>query len=130
MTPSPKDSQNQADPLSQSSLNVRQHCRELPFMPGTQLRQLLHQSEAQLVGCVLSLPDGRRYALQDAVRILGTARLETDPYGLTGVVLTVRQLLQRGFSLNVHQVALGRTLYDVEQGFLTQPLGNADTLAS
>jgi hypothetical protein len=70
--------------------------------------------------------------LTEAVRILGNASQETDPYGFTGLTESLAALLRRGFVLSDGRVALGRTVYDAEHGYLTQlvdgprPSGRAD----
>lgn len=110
--------------LTRSSIKAKGDFQERPFLASRQLQIMLKREQAVLDGTVLSLPDGRLFALQDAVRVLGHARQETDPYGLCGVVVAVRTMLQRGFSLNANQAALGRVLYDVEYGYLAQSLAD------
>ena len=108
--------------IARSALTAKDNLQERPFLAESQLQVMLDRRQAALSGTVLRLPDGRAFALQDAVRILGNARLETDPYGLCGVVVALRSMLRRGFSMDANQAALGRVLYDIEYGYLAQPL--------
>ncbi len=97
------------------------------FIAEDHLAMLLARGDAQRSGCLLRLRDGRLYALQDAARVLGNVRQETDPYGLTGSVDSVANLLRRGFVMNAERIALGRCVYDVEYGYVVQHIaGSAD----
>ena len=49
----------------------------------TRLRAHLELGEAVQTGYVLALNDGRRFALQEAVRVLGNISQDSDPYGFT-----------------------------------------------
>lgn len=77
-------------------------------------------------GALLKVRDGRRYVLTDALRILGRANGETDPYGLTGRVSTLRDLLGQGATLSASSIRLGPAIYDVELGFIARQLASAD----
>jgi hypothetical protein len=84
------------------------------------------QRGASRRGVVLRRPDGRRYALQHAVRIIGIHSHDTDPYGLIGTVDSIRALLERGFVMNAERVALGRSVYDAEYGYLAELVADPD----
>jgi len=96
------------------------------FVAEETLAKMIDQGEAQRDGCLLRLRDGRRFALREAVRILGHVSQETDPYGLTGHTETLAVLLERGFVVSAGRVALGRQVYDTERGYLAQRIGNPD----
>lgn len=74
------------------------------------------------VGALLTLSDGRRFALTDGLRILGRRNGDSDPYGLTGRVITLRSILRRGGLLSPDGVRLGAAIYDVAFGVLAEPL--------
>jgi hypothetical protein len=96
------------------------------FVPDELLASLVSSRHAERVGCVLRTRDGRRYALEDAVRVIGCARERTDPYGMIGIVESLGSLVRRGFVVSSRQIALNRVVYDVELGVLAHPLTDAD----
>lgn len=96
------------------------------FIPSHELSRWVDSGEAVQAGCILTTAAGRRYALQEAVRVLGNISQESDPYGFTGLVETVGTLLKRGFVMSAERIALGRSVYDVEYGWLVQPVEIAD----
>src|SRR5262245_26945449 len=75
---------------------------------------------------LLSLRDGRRYLIRDAVRVLGRRNGETDPYGFTGRVEPIRELLRQGAVAFADGIRLGPAVYDVEYGVVATPFGAAD----
>lgn len=90
------------------------------FVTEAAVAELVARRQLTRVGSVLRLRDGRFCVLTEAVRILGSASQETDPYGFTGLTESLASLLRRGFVLSDGRVALGRTIYDAEHGYLTQ----------
>jgi len=76
---------------------------------------------ATRVGATLSLCDGRRYVLRDAVRVIGRRNGDTDPYGFTGRVEALRDVVRRGATLSADALRLGPAVYDVEYGFIAAP---------
>jgi hypothetical protein len=73
---------------------------------------------ATRAGALLTVNDGRRYLLRDAVRVLGRRNGDTDPYGFTGRVDAIRELIKKGASLSPDALRLGPAVYDVEFGFV------------
>lgn len=73
---------------------------------------------ARRVGGLLALGDGRRYVLRDAVRVLGRRNGDTDPYGFTGSVEAMRELVRRGATISADALRLGPAVYDIEYGYL------------
>jgi hypothetical protein len=69
-------------------------------------------------GMLLTVHDGRRLLLRDAVRVLGRRNGDTDPYGFTGRVDPLREMIRRGASISVDALRLGPAVYDIEYGFL------------
>jgi len=96
------------------------------FVTDDQLRRWVASGQATRKGCRLSLRDGREYVLLEAVRVLGNTSSGTDPYGFTGRVDTVGAMLKRGFVMSAERIALGRRVYDVEYGWLAEPMADAD----
>jgi hypothetical protein len=97
------------------------------FVSEEQLRLIVARGLGHCDGCMLELCDGRRFAMLDAVRIIGHVTQETDPFGMIGMVLTLGSLLRRGFTLHAGRMMLGRHVWDLEHGFLLEALsGNPD----
>lgn len=96
------------------------------FLAEVTLTRMIEHGEVHRDGCLVRTRDGRRYALREAVRVLGHISQETDPYGLTGTTDTVASMLERGFVVSAGRVALGRQVYDTERGYLAQPIGDPD----
>jgi hypothetical protein len=99
------------------------------FVSEERLRLLVARGLGRCDGCLLELRDGRRFAMLDAVRIIGHVTQETDPFGMIGMVLTLGSLLRRGFTLSAGRMMLGRHVWDLEHGFLLEPMA-ADPDAS
>lgn len=96
------------------------------FLPDELLESLQAKGQAERVGCVLRTRDGRQFALEDAVRVLGCVGDRTDPYGMIGMVESLGALIRRGFVVTSARIALNRVAYDVELGVLAHPLAGAD----
>ena len=92
------------------------------FLPATELAVLARAGAVSVEGALLHGSDGRRYLLIDAVRVLGVVTRDTDPFGLIGSIVPLRQLLASGFAVTAGQMALGRVAYAVEQGVVCQAL--------
>jgi len=97
------------------------------FIGEDELAGMVDRGEVARAGCLLTARDGRLWALQEAVRVLGTVSHETDPYGLCGVVNTIGAMVKRGFVMSAERIALGRCIYDVEYGYIAQPINGADS---
>lgn len=69
-------------------------------------------------GVLLTLGDGRRLSLRDAVRVLGRRNGHTDPYGFTGRVAAIREMIRRGAAISGDSLRLGQAVYDIEYGYL------------
>jgi hypothetical protein len=96
------------------------------FLSEARLSALLAGGDAVASGALLRTADGRRWMLREAVRVLGLHGQDNDPYGITGTADTLRSLLARGFVMSSERIALGRRVYDVEYGYLPQPLSDPD----
>lgn len=88
------------------------------FVSETTVDAWVRSGVATRTGALLALADGRRYALRDGVRVIGRRNGDTDPYGFTGRVEALRELVRRGATLSADALRLGPAVYDVEYGFL------------
>ena len=77
-------------------------------------------------GAFLTLREGRRYILQDAARVLGRRNGETDPYGLTGKVESIRDFIKKGAIVTTDSIRVGPAIYDVDWGVIAFPAASAD----
>lgn len=66
--------------------------------------------------------DGRRFATVDGLRVLGRRNGESDPFGLTGRIMSLRSLLAKSAIVSGNGVRIGAVIYDVELGTLIEPL--------
>lgn len=86
------------------------------FVPEVQLEEWVRVGLAHREGARLHFKDGRTFGWSDALRVLGRRNGESDPYGLTGKVITLRSLIRRGALIANDGFRLGAALYDVEFG--------------
>jgi hypothetical protein len=98
------------------------------FLGDSVLDEWKRTGVATVSGSIMTLSDGRRFTLTDGLRILGRRNGDSDPYGLTGRILTLRSILRRGGLLSPDGVRLGAAIYDVGFGVITEPLLDADTV--
>lgn len=91
------------------------------FVPDAIVDGWTRSGAATRAGALLTLSDGRRYVLRDAVRVIGRRNGDTDPYGFTGRVEALRELLRRGVTLAADAIRLGPAAYDVEYGVIAAP---------
>jgi hypothetical protein len=96
------------------------------FVSDAVLDAWMRAGEVVRAGAVLSVRDGRRFLLQDALRILGLRNGEVDLYGVTGRVDAIRNLLRQGALLSSDGVRIGSAIYDVEYGVLAFPFASPD----
>jgi hypothetical protein len=96
------------------------------FVSDAQLDAWTRVGEAVRSLASLALADGRRYVLTDALRVLGRRNGETDPYGLTGRVVALRDVLRQGGALFTDALRVGAAIYDVEYGVLATEVRSAD----
>lgn len=92
------------------------------FVSDPTLEEWVRTGAARRDGALLTLSDGRRFAITDALRILGRRNGDSDPYGFTGRILALRSLIRRGALLSADGVRLGAVIYDIEFGSIAEPL--------
>ncbi len=88
------------------------------FVPEVTLDGWVRGGAVARAGGLLTTPDGRRFVLRDAIRVLGRRNGDTNPYGFTGKVEPIRELIRRGASISADALRLGPAVYDVEFGFV------------
>jgi hypothetical protein len=91
------------------------------FVPEAVIDGWVRAGAATRTNSVLATRDGRRFLLRDAVRVIGRRNADTDPYGLTGRVETIREFIRRGAYVSADAMRLGPAVYDIEYGFVTVP---------
>lgn len=91
------------------------------FLPDTTLQAWTRAAVLTREGSRL-LIDGRRFATVDGLRVLGRRNGESDPFGLTGRIMSLRALLARSAIVSGNGVRIGAVIYDVELGTIIEPL--------
>jgi len=95
------------------------------FLPDATVNGWVRSGVAARNGSTLSMRAGAELVLVDALRVLGRSDGESDPYGFTGKVLSLRALLDRGAIIHSNGFKLGAATYDVELGFIAQAVSHA-----
>lgn len=90
------------------------------FLPDATVEEWVRTGGATRDGAMLVLRDGRKFVLIDGLRILGRRNGDSDPYGFTGRILTLRALLKRGALLSPDGIRLGAAIYDVQFGSIAE----------
>lgn len=81
------------------------------------------EDRVKLEGNLMTLVnDGRAFRLEPAVRFLKVAGDGEDPHDLLGKVKTVAALEREGGEHYMNSVIVGDTAYDVQQGFVGDPV--------
>jgi hypothetical protein len=119
-------------------MNARQNRSSLPpalpgspllpadgFISDATLTVWLRTGVATRQGNAVSMRSGVDLILTDALRVLGRRDGESDPYGLTGRVMSLRSLIDHGATVHTNGIRIGTSTYDVELGFMFQPLRSA-----
>jgi hypothetical protein len=89
------------------------------FISDQRLADLLFQRRVMRVGRGLVEAEGRRYVLENAVRVVGRQdRQMSDPYGLAGTVEPFDELVRAGAQFTGRHMHLGSVVYRVERGVL------------
>jgi hypothetical protein len=89
---------------------------ETGFISEQQLADLLFRRRVRRVGPGVVASGGRQFAIREAVRVVGRADGHSDPYGLSGVVESMSDLVRAGAQLNGHMMLLGSVSYCIERG--------------
>lgn len=89
------------------------------FFPQQALDSWLEQGRIALVDDEMTLkPDGQRYRLSSAIRVLAEVAEGNDPHDLVGKVKTMEQIASMGGDHQSDSLVLGDNAYQVIEGFL------------
>jgi hypothetical protein len=81
------------------------------------------EQRVTLTGDIMTLADdGRSFKILPAVRFLRVAGEATDPNDLVNTVQDERALDEMGADHYMYSVILGETAYDVQPGFVGEPI--------
>ncbi|MFO0758560.1 MAG: hypothetical protein U0359_18855 [Byssovorax sp.] len=105
-------------PVSPRKVSAESCLTDGSFIAEATLGAFVRQGEIRREGAVVATPDGRRFVLQEAVRVLGRNNGASDPYGFTGQVDSIRELVKKGGAITGDTLRLGSAAYDVEYGFV------------
>ncbi|MEB2312175.1 MAG: hypothetical protein OZ921_04155 [Sorangiineae bacterium] len=95
------------------------------FFPQLALDQWLAEGRADITdGELVMRPEGRRYRVLEAVRVLTEVSGTPDPNELLGKVKTTAYLLELGAELLGDSMIIGDNAYEVVSGFLGTPVGS------
>ncbi|HLU65265.1 MAG TPA: hypothetical protein VKZ63_03280 [Kofleriaceae bacterium] len=84
------------------------------------------EQKVSLQGDVMTLTDdGRSFRIRPAVRFLRVAGDDPDPNELVDTVQDEKSLDEMGADHYMYSVILGETAYDVQPGFLGEPIPRA-----
>jgi hypothetical protein len=97
------------------------HIGEDAFVSEAAVAGWVRAGVATRAGALLTTNDGRAFLLRDAVRVLGRRNGDTDPYGFTGRVESIRDFIRNGASISTDALRLGQAVYDIEYGYLAAP---------
>ena len=101
------------------------------FFPQQALDSWLEQGRIALVDDEMTLkPDGQRYRLISAIRVLAEVAEGNDPHGLVGKVKTIEQIAALGGDHQADSLVLGDNAYQVIEGFLGDANEEADQAAA
>jgi hypothetical protein len=93
------------------------------FISGSKLEALTTANKVSIDDGVLNLTElGRSFRIEPAVRFLGVAGGEGDPHGLVGLVKSEEELATMGADHMATSVIFVDTAYEVQPGFLGEPL--------
>jgi hypothetical protein len=91
------------------------------------------EDRVRVDGDVMTLSgDGRSFKIKPAVRFLKVSGDSSDPNDFLGRVLTVQAIVEKGGEHYMDSVLLGDTAYDVQCGFIGEPMleAQADVTSS
>ncbi len=88
------------------------------FIGEQQLADLLFRRCVTRVGPGVVAAGGVRYAIHEAVKVIGRVDGQSDPYGLAGAVESMGELTRAGGHLSGRTLTLGSVRYRVERGVI------------
>ncbi|HNT00101.1 MAG TPA: hypothetical protein PLJ27_17315 [Polyangiaceae bacterium] len=118
--PSPHPSRFPSYPEDTNDTGVRQ--RTIFFQSVADIDARVRTQRASLDGALLTVANGSRFVLRDALRVLGSSKGH-DVFGMTGRIMPLSELLTMGATLSSSTLQIGNVHYEVQLGYLVQPLG-------
>jgi hypothetical protein len=107
-------------------VNIRARLAENPFVGESVVDAWARAGLVARTGASMASADGSRFLLCEAVRIIGLRSGDVDPYGLTGRVAGLRELVRQGATISSDGVRFGSCDYDAEFGFVAHLVASAD----
>jgi hypothetical protein len=93
------------------------------FISGSKLEALTTANKVSIVDGVLNLTElGRQFRIEPAVRFLTVSGGDGDPHGLVGLVKSEEELAGMGADHMATSVIYVDTAYEVQPGFVGEPL--------
>ncbi len=99
--------------------NVRR--RDSGFLAHSELEVWIRGRRARVQDGVLVLGD-KHFVMRDAVRILGPHGASNDLFGMTGRIVAIGELLSLGAALSASTLRFGTAEYDLQFGYILNPL--------
>jgi hypothetical protein len=100
--------------------------RDNPFVAEVVLDAWVRAGLVVRAGRSIVTREGQRWLLTDACRVLGPQNGDRDPYGLSGRVDALRELVRQGAVVFRESVRFGAVTYDIEFGYVAIPFASAD----
>jgi hypothetical protein len=114
-------------PFASKKLSAESCLGDGSFIAEATLGAFVRGGELRREGAIVATPSGRRFVLQEAVRVLGRNNGASDPYGFTGQVDSIRALVKKGGAITGDTLRLGPAVYDVEYGYLALLIAGGET---
>jgi hypothetical protein len=101
------------------------------FLPQAVLDRWIVEGKADVVDAILVLTGkGRRYRLEEAVRVLAEVPASADGKGLVGRVKPRAELERMGAEIIETSMLIGEEAYDVDPGWTAVPVRGADGMGT
>ena len=88
------------------------------FIAEQRLADLLFRRRIRRAGRGVITADGIVYDLYEGVRVVGPSHGQSDPYGLTGTVEHMTDLVRAGASLSAGSMHIGSASYQIVRGVI------------
>jgi hypothetical protein len=99
------------------------------FIDDQGLADLLFRKRIHRAGRGQLICDGQVYDLHEAVRVVRPEHNQSDPYGLSGVVERLDELLRAGASVGPATMYLGSATYQIVRGVIAVPRSASTSMA-
>jgi hypothetical protein len=120
----PSKSTPASHPSYSEEIDTSVRRRGVRFASRADIDSWLRERRATIEGPFLLVAEsGRKYVLQDAVRVLGP-RHGSDLFGMMGRIVALSELFSLGASVSPTSLRIGNAEYDLQMGFLVFVLGS------